>query len=318
MNMEKSFTKVNVMKKEITILISVIIFLVFGYIAGTLKWLEDFQLILDLFAGIFAFFIGNLSLLRFYTKKNSFNYLLLGIGFLAVGFLDVFQIFLTLNTFSDLFVVHSSDIFPNSIVFSRLFLSLIFFLSWLFLIEENKEKKLNEKLVFLGFFVILSIFIVLLSVFSEIFSTQSEYILAIIVQTISMMVYVLTLIGYMRSGGIYYRNFDFWLIFSLTFAILSQIFFLPFLNIEYYLMLNLSTLAKFFSYLVLLIGFLHSIYEMYKSEENIQKELLKKNLILTETKKKVEEAYMVLRSEKWELGKKKGSADKILKDILKR
>lgn len=132
------------------------------------------------------------------------------------------------------------------------------------------------------------------------------------------MLYVLTLVAYIRSSGMYYRNFDFWLIFSLTFAILSQIFYLPFLNIEYYLMLNLSTLAKFLSYTVLLVGFLHSIYEMYKSEESVQKELVKKNLVLTETKKKVEEAYMVLRSEKWELGKKKGSADKILKDILKK
>ena len=83
-------------------------------------------------------------------------------------------------------------------------------------------------------------------------------------------------------------------------------------------MLNLSTLAKFLSYAILLIGFLHSIYEMYKSEESAQKELLRKNIVLAETKKKVEEAYMILRNEKWALTKQKGSADEILKDILKK
>ncbi|MGI6423334.1 MAG: MASE3 domain-containing protein [Candidatus Dojkabacteria bacterium] len=316
--MEKNFTKVNVMKKGIVILISTIIFLVFGYIAGTLKWLEDFQLILDLFAGIFAFFIATLSILRFYTKQNSFNYLLLGIGFLVVGFLDIFQILLTLDTFGDLFVLKSAEVFPNSVIFSRLFLSLIFFLSWFFTKQEEGEKRLSQKWVFLGLFVSFSLLIVVVTVFSEIFSSQSEYLLAIVVQTVAMMVYILTLVAYVKEKGMYKRNFDFWLIFSLAFAILSQIFFLPFLNIEYTLMLNLSTLAKFLSYLVLLIGFLFSIYEMYKSEENVQKELKKKNLILMETKKKVEEAYMVLRNEKWEISKGKSSVDNILKDILKK
>jgi len=132
------------------------------------------------------------------------------------------------------------------------------------------------------------------------------------------MVYILTLIGYLRGKGMYYRSFDFWILLSLSFGILSQIFFLPFLNIEYYLMLDLSTLAKFLSYTTLLFGFLYSIYEMYKSEEMAQKELIRKNLILSETKKKVEEAYMILRNEKWALTKQSGSADKILKDILKK
>lgn len=83
-------------------------------------------------------------------------------------------------------------------------------------------------------------------------------------------------------------------------------------------MLNLSTIAKFISYLVLLVGFLYSIYEMYKSEEDTQRELTRRNLLLTETKKKVEEAYMILRDEKWAITKSKDSVDEILKDILKK
>lgn len=315
--MEKTFTKMQVKRKEIFILFSIIVFLIFGYVAGSLRWAEDFQLILDLLAGILAFFIGTLALVRFYTKKNSFNYLLLGLGFVSVAVIDVFQILFALNLFSDLFLTNSSGVFPNTVVLSRFFLSLIFFFSWIVMREEYREKTMNEKLVFLGSSLILSVFVIALATFSNIFASFQEYLFAIVVQTISMMIYFLTLVGYIRSKGLYFRNFDFWLIFSLTFGILSQIFFLPFLNIEYYLMLNLSTLAKFLSYMILLIGFLHSVYEMYKSEEKAQMELLRKNFILAETKKKVEEAYMILRQEKWEISKEKGSADKILKDILK-
>jgi len=316
--MVQKFTKEDVRKKEIFLLLGVISFLTFGYVAGSLKWITDFQLIIDLLAGISAFFIGSLALLRFFTKKNSFNFLLLAIGFFTVSVLDILHIMISLDLFSDLFAIRNSEIFPSSVVLSRLFLSLIFFLSWIFAREEHKERNINERFVFLGFFFVFSIFIILLSVSSSIFSGYSEYIFAIIMQTIALGVYVLTLVGYLRSRGMYYSNFEFWLIVSLTFAILSQIFFLPFLNIEYYLMLNLSTLAKFLSYLVLLHGFMYSIYEVYKSEEDAQKELLRKNLTLSETKKKVEEAYLILRDEKWQLSKGKTSADSILKDILKK
>ncbi len=316
--MIQKFTKRDVKKKEIVILLTVIFFLIFGYVAGSLKWIQDFQLIGDLLAGIFAFFIGTLALLRFFTKKNSYNYLLLGIGFVVVATLDVFHILLTLNIFTDLFNVSNAEIFPNTVVFSRVFLALIFFLSWIFVREEHRKKSMNERFVLVAILLLFTVFIILISIFSRIFNHQREYIFAIVGQTVAMMIYILTLIGYIRSRGIYYRSFDFWLIFSLTFAILSQIFFLPFLNIEYYLMLNLSTIAKFISYLVLLVGFLYSIYEMYKSEEDTQRELTRRNLLLTETKKKVEEAYMILRDEKWAITKSKDSVDEILKDILKK
>jgi len=316
--MIQKFTKNDVRKREIVILFSVIVFLVFGYVAGNLKWMTDFQLIVDLFAGIFAFFIGSLSLLRFVTKKNSFNFLLLAIGFFTISALDVLHILISLDVFYDLFTIRNDAIFPSSVVLSRVFLALIFFLSWMFAKEEHKEKNINERFVFLGIFFVFSIFVILLSISSSIFSVYKEYMFAIVMQMIALGVYVLTLIGYLKSGGMYYRNFEFCLITSLTFAILSQIFFLPFLNIEYYLMLNLSTLAKFLSYLVLLYGFIYSIYEIYKSEEEAQKELLRKNQILLETKKKVEEAYLILREEKWELSKGKVSVDDILKDILKK
>ncbi|HBB64837.1 TPA: hypothetical protein DCZ77_02610 [Patescibacteria group bacterium] len=317
--MREKFTKNQVKEKELIILTSIFFFLLFAYLSGEFAWMKDFQLLVDLFAGIFAFFIGILSLVRFYTKRNYVNYLLLGLGFLTVSLLEVFQLLLSLQAFSDFFTMPSSEVFPSTVVLSRVFLSFVFFLSWIMTKEEYMVRAVKEKLAFVAILFAISTFVIVVSTFSNLFVGLEAYTFAIVMQTLALMFYLLTLIGYTRSRGMYFRNFDFWIIFSLTFSILSQIFFLPYLNLEYELMLNLSTLAKFISYTILLIGFLSSIYEMYKSEEKAQLELKRKNLLLTLTKRKVEEAYMILRQEKWELtkGKSKRKTDKIFKDILR-
>ena len=317
--MREKFTKNQVKEKELIILTSIFFFLLFAYLSGEFAWMKDFQLLVDLFAGIFAFFIGILSLVRFYTKRNYVNYLLLGLGFLTVSLLEVFQLLLSLQAFSDFFTMPSSEVFPSTVVLSRVFLSFVFFLSWIMTKEEYMVRAVKEKLAFVAILFAISTFVIVVSTFSNLFVGLEAYAFAIVMQTLALMFYLLTLIGYTRSRGMFFRNFDFWIIFSLTFSILSQIFFLPYLNLEYELMLNLSTLAKFISYTILLIGFLSSIYEMYKSEEKAQLELKRKNMLLTLTKRKVEEAYMILRQEKWELtkGKSKRKTDKIFKDILR-
>lgn len=316
--MEPIFKKENINKKVLSILVSVISFLVFAYFAGNIKWITDMQKFIDLISSVFAFFIGTLALVRYYTKKNSINYLFLGLGFVLVGIIEVLQILASLGSFSDLFYVGYSEIFPTTIVISRIFLSITMFLSWVLSREENRERNINDKIAYVATIFVLTVTIIIISLYTKIFINYEEYIFAIIGQTIAMLIYFVSLLGYLKTKGIYIRSFDFWLIFSIVFGLISQIFFLPYLNLEYQLMLNLATLAKFFSYLILLVGFLNSVYEMFKQEEDIKKELERSNLMLKETKKKVEEAYMILRSEKWELTKEKekNTADGILKDIL--
>lgn len=317
--MDKIYTKQQVRNKETIILFVMFLFLVFAYLSGNFPWMKDFYLLIDLFACIFALFIGNLAILRYYTKKSSINFLLLGLGFLSVSLLDGFHILASMNMFSDLIVSSPFQMFPSSMVLSRFFLALVFFLSWIFTQSEKKEQGGKDRIALTGFLIILSTFIIMVASFTKLFEGFESYTFAISMQTISLFIYLITLIGYTRDEGLYYRSFDFWIQFSLVFSILSQIFFLPYLNLEYELMLNLSTLSKLISYVVLLIGFLQSIYEMYKREEEVQRELERKNYLLRMTKEKVEEAYMVLREEKWNISKtgKKKATDKIFKDILK-
>ena len=318
--MKKKFSKQQVREKELVILFSLFIFLFFAYRSGNYSWIKDFQLIVDLFASSLAFFVGVLAMVRYFTKKTNVNYLLLGLGFVTVSFLDAFHILHTLNVFSDLFSIGKLTMFPSSMVLSRVFLALIFFLAWVLTKEEKKIRGMKEKIALGSLLGAISVFTIAIVTFTTFFEGFESYQFAISMQTIALMMYLFTLIGYAREEGMYYRNFDFWLMFSVVFSIISQIFFLPYLNIEYELMLNLTTLTKFLSYFVQLVGFLCSIYEMYKREEQVQKELENKNFLIKLTKQKVEEAYMVLREEKWKLSKesKKKTTDKIFKDILKK
>ena len=300
----------------LALLFCIMAFLFLGYIAGDIVWFKDFQYFITLISGIFAVFIGVLALLRFYTKKSDFNFLFIGIGFLGVGILEVLQIVVDLGGFDSLFKYTPSEIYPLTTVISRLFLSILMFGSWFVSRRKMKKNMKTEKAIM---FIDLGIFIIFLVVmgYVAVVATVSETLLVTILGLLALMFLTLTVLGYLFKREWKFENFDYWIIFCLFFAILSQIFYLPFFNLEYENMLNISVWAKFFSYLGLLAGFLNSIYEMYQREIEIQKELEQKNNLLKETKSKVEEAYMFLRKEKWDITKKKGVADKILKDIVK-
>lgn len=302
-------SKTHVDAQFLALILGVISFLVMGYMAGEIVWLKDFQYLVGLISGIFAVFVGILALLRFYTKKTDMNFLFLGIGFVGVGILEVVQILGSLGGFEELLSYTPTDVYPLTSIIAKLFLSLLFFVSWFVSRNSGEKSKRYEKWVM---FSVIGMFVVFAGSAAIVATngSMSETLLATILGLASLMFLSVALLGYLFNREWKYNNFDFWLIFSLSFAIVSQMFYLPFMNLEYSNMMNISVWAGFISYLGLLVGFLNSIYEMYEREVMAQKEL-------KETKAKVEAAYMVLRKEKWSLTKKKGTADKIFKDIIK-
>jgi hypothetical protein len=304
----------------LSLCVSLLAFLGLAYWAGDIVWIKDFQPFVTLISGIFALFIGVLALLRYYTKKISWNYLFIGIGFLGVGLLDIFQVVLDLGGMSNLFSGAVSQVYPVTSVLSKTFLAVIMFVSWLVSRKDEvngKSKKKKEAILmgvvggsfglFIGVFVYLMVAGIIV-----------DGMAVIIVGLISLMFLILALLGYLLSKNWLYDDFNYWIIFLIAFLILSQIFYLPFFNLEYSNMMNLSIWARFFAYIGLLIGFLNSIYVMFQKEIETQNELANKNKQLDQTKAKVEEAYLMLREEKWSLVRSKGSVDKILKDVMKK
>ena len=299
--------------------LAILAFLGLSYFAGEIVWLQDFQLFVTLISGVFALFIGVIAILRYYTKRTSVNFLFIGLGFLGVGLLDVFQLMLDLGAFQSLFVAPENQVYSLTSVISKVFLSVLMFVSWFVNRNANKvsrttrkQEKLLMTLVSICFVIFVGVFLFLM-----VKGIQVDSLAVIIIGLVSLMFLLLTIAGYLLDKGWMYDNFNYWIIFLLAFLVLSQIFYLPLFNLEYLNMMNLSVWARFFAYLGLLIGFLNSIYEMFQKEIATQKELEEKNKIIGETKSKVEEAYLLLREEKWSLARSKGSADKILKDIVK-
>lgn len=318
--MEGKLQKEHVDAQFLSLSISLLAFLALSYFVGNIVWVKDFQYFLGFISGIFALFIGVLALLRYYTNKSSVNYLFIGIGFLGVGILDILQIVLDLGGFSNLFTVSTTTIYPLTSVVSKAFLALLLFLSWFVKRGEEKvssKKKRKQELLIMGivsacFFIFVGVFIFLM-----LRGINVDSFTVVIIGLISLMLLVLALLGYLFNRGWLYEDFNYWIIFTLCFLILSQVFYLPFFNLEYSNMLNLSVWSRFFAYAGILVGFLNSIYVVYKKNEEIQKELAVKNKQLDETKAKVEEAYLVIQKEKWDLLRGTGSVDKRLKDIAK-
>lgn len=305
-------------KKVLLLFIIVLAFLIFAYLSGEISWMQDILLFVQLIASLTAVFIGLLALVRFYTKKSKLTYLVLGLGFLFVGFLDSIQIFSSLNSFQDLLASSSTEIFPLTMVLSKAFLSVIFFLSYVVRKDyENPDRK-KEKRILL---IVVSIFVILMTVFlllTNILDNYQEYLPAVIGGVLSIVLLLASIVGNWRENTWKYESFEYWEIFSMVFLLISCIFFLPFLNLEYELLSLFSVFAQCFSYVLLLIGFLVSIYEMYSRESEYLKELKEKNESILEAKNSVEDAYLLLRKEKWDIarGKGKDEMEGILKDVM--
>lgn len=299
--------------------VSVLAFLGLAYFSGEIVWIQDFQAFITLISGVFALFIGVVALLRYYTKRSYMNFLFVGIGFIGVGLLDIFQVVLDIGGFSNLFMYQQNAIYPVASVLSKAFLAILMFLSWFVSKGDSKGTKRGRKkeLLLMGMVAVFFALFIGVFIFLVLKGIEVASLAVVIIGLFSLLLLILALLGYLFKKGWLYDDFNYWIIFTLCFLILSQIFYLPFLNLEYFNMMNLSVWSRFFAYLGLLTGFLNSIYVMYQREVLIQKELEKKNSQLDTTKAKVEEAYLILRQEKWDLAKSKGSADRILKDIVK-
>jgi len=301
----------------LALLVAVIAFLVFALFIGDIVWIKDFQYFISFISGIVALFIGTLALLRYYTKKTDLNFLFLGGGFVGVGLIEILQTMVEVGDFQNLFTFTEGGSYPLSSVLAKVFLSSLFLISW-FVIRKKKGRGRKKELELMGvvcftFVLFVATFVILL-----LRGVEVDSFIVVLIGLFSLLFYILSLLGYLFKKGWLYDDFNYWIIFTLAFLILSQIFYLPFLNLEYIHMVNLSTWAHFIAYTGMLVGFLNSIYMMYQKEKEIQQELEDKNILLDKTKAKVEEAYLTLREEKWELVNKKGGLGSILKEISKK
>lgn len=300
---KKELSRKHIETQFLSLLLSILVFLIFAVFVGNISWFNGFENIIVLLSGIFAVFTGIIALLRYSTQRVSPKFLFLGVGFIAIGLIDLLSLASSVGIVGNIFI-DTWEFYPIQSVLSKGAISLLIFLSW-FLSEKDRSGKKKE-LFIISFVVILTIaFISGVLVFNDM-KIFNEYLVSMVVGIVSLVFLLLSLLGYLFRGDWKFEDIDFWLIFGISFFLISQVFYLPLLNLEYDNMINLSVLAQFFGYLALLIGFLNSINDLYKKNLSIQRELESKNKELDNAKKKIEEAYLVIRQEKWDLvGKKR-------------
>ena len=89
----------------------------------------ELHTLMEALAAMLAFIVGMMALVRFYSKKSN-TFLFIGTGFLATGLLDGYHAVVTSSVFASSFPSVPASLIPWSWVASRLFLSVLMFVSW--------------------------------------------------------------------------------------------------------------------------------------------------------------------------------------------
>lgn len=262
-----------------------------------LAWQDtpEFHTLLECAATVLALCVGALALVRYYSKKEN-TFLFIGTGFFTTGLLDGYHAAITIPEFR-----HLAAGFPLSHIAwswfgSRLFLSLLLWLSWLFWRREQrlgKAGRISEHLVYeavgIGFLVFFAFFtlVPLKNIYHQslLFPRPQEFAPALF--------YLLALIGYARKDQWKTDPFEHWLILSLIVGFMSEVLYMPSSRHMDDLMFSAAHGLKFASYGCAFIGLLSNMYYLF-SESHAHQELALKNLILTTQLETSQDAILVV------------------------
>lgn len=235
------------------------------------QWMGNSELhvIMEITATLVALFVGTLALVTYYSKKNS-TILFIGAGFLGTAFLDGFHALASSDFFAPYLPSDNMSLVPWSWFASRLFLSIYLFMSIMAWRKEQKSyfsKPINEIRVYI---ISISFAILNVLVFSFIPLT-SGYFAGFIFQRpeefIPTLFFALAIIGYINKGDWKLSTFDFWLILSLIIGFVGQTIYMPYSENLYDIEFEMAHILKILSYIMVLVGLLINMYDIYQQAE---------------------------------------------------
>ncbi len=302
MNAEKKKTK-----ERIVIYIAVSLVLLSGYFflrKSTWQGSTQLHTLMELTATFLALMVGILALMRFYTRKNN-TFLFIGTGFLGTAFLDGYHTVVTSSFFDQLFPSPPPSLIPWSWNASRMFLSILMFLSllaWQREVKIGSAGRVSEKQIYT---VVISLTLASFLFFAFIPLPRAyypEYFFGRPEEFISALFFLLSIIGYLKKGLWKNTSFEHWLLLSLIVGFMGQAMFMPFSFKLFDGMFDIAHLLKKVSYICVLTGMLISIYYMYKHAEsskdrisNINEGLQKEVIVRKQAEKTLNEKTSFLR-----------------------
>ena len=242
--------------------------------------------------------VGVLALVRFYARKDN-TFLFVACGFLGAGLLDGYHAFVSAPAFRELFPSPPPSLVPWSGFASRLFLSVLLFLSWVFWKVEvsRRNGRVREAIVYASaiLWALLCIAVVTLLPLPSgyraipVFHRPQEF--------VPILFLTLAGIGYARKGSWKTDPLEhclsFCILLSLGYTVLVATSGALY-DAEYIIAHVLKTI----SYLSVLIGLLIAMYHLFRAEEGLieeRTEVLKHEIL--ERKRAQEQAMALLRRE---------------------
>ena len=260
------------LKKRKFIYVSLTIALLFGFLLlQNFDWQGTKQIhtIMELTSTLLAVFAGIAALIRYYSRKNN-TFLFIGTGFLGTGFLDGYHAVVTSTFFDSYFPSPPPSLIPWSWIASRLFLSLMMFLSWWVWNREDKlgaDARIKDGKVYLiAIISTLTSFLFFAFVplprayYPELFFHRPE-------EFIPALFFIAALIGYIKKGYWKTNQFEHWVIISLIIGSFSQVVYMSLSGVIFDTMFDAAHMLKIASYICLEIGLLINTFFLFRKAE---------------------------------------------------
>lgn len=268
-------------KRRVIYVATAIVLLGGGFLLQNSGWQGSISLhtLMELAATLLAAFVGAMALVRFFSRGDT-QFLYIGAGFLGTAMLDGFHAVVTSVYFQPYMPSDNPHLVPWSWIASRLFLSVLLFVSWLLWFRHRNDASFrpNTKMVMAGtalatiasFLFFATVPLPSISVEGGVVSRPAELLPAVF--------FLMALAGYLYKGKWRDDQFEHWLVLSLIVGVATQTAFMPFSEQLYDTAFNLAHLLKKLSYILVLTGLLANLYQTYKDLQTEEEELLRANV----------------------------------------
>lgn len=229
----------------------------------------ELHTLMEALATMLALVVGGMALVRFYSRKDG-TFLIIGTGFLGTGLLDGYHTVATSSYFKDYLPSNLPSLIPWSWIASRLFLSLLLYLSWVAWRRERRlgmTGRIDERTVYGA-----TVLLMLMSfAFSALLPLPRAYYPGIIFHRPEefgpALFFGLALIGYLHKGEWRRNAFEHWLVLALIVNLVAQVVFMSFSGQLFDLAFDAAHLLKKVGYLCVLIGLFVSMYDNFRQVE---------------------------------------------------
>ncbi|OAI20895.1 hypothetical protein A1359_20060 [Methylomonas lenta] len=267
-----------------------------SYALQDINWEGSVSLhtLMESLATLLAFFVGGLALIRYFSQGDR-QFLYVGAGFIGTGFLDAYHAVVTSAFFLPYMPSTYPHLVPWSWIASRLFLSLMLFISWLLDYRyHNQPMSARHSTTVLWLTALATMCCFLFFALVPLpDASNANWPIPRPYDLVPAAMFLLALIGYLRKGLWRENDFEHWLVLSLIVGFATQSVFMPFSTHVNDTEFNLAHLLKKISYLLVLIGLSVSLYQTYAAlKRETERRLAVENELRIE-------AEVLARNERW-------------------